>query len=205
LAAAAKYGDACNFFGDPEVVRHKLEVLGEHCERIGRDLSQISTTSALFSPESEQELVDQVGQRLAAGVDGVVLFGGTCPSPEALPHGAPRYTRRSTDRSWRISLHAVAARTLWAASRARLFDPKVVAIKKDDVREAHVVASRKSSPLDGRRPSLRPEKYRSATAAPETWASVGEAGLTRHLQHLFGSVEAEEGSSGLASALFARP
>lgn len=84
LATVAKYGDACNFFGDPNVVSHKLAVLAEHCGRIGRDLSTIATTCALSPPESPQELVDQVGARLAAGVEGVVLFGGSCPSPETL-------------------------------------------------------------------------------------------------------------------------
>jgi F420-dependent oxidoreductase-like protein len=84
LATVARYGDACNFFGDPEVVRHKLDVLAEHCERIGRDLSEIATTCALSPAESPQELVDQVGARFAAGAEGVVLFGGNCPSPKTL-------------------------------------------------------------------------------------------------------------------------
>jgi F420-dependent oxidoreductase-like protein len=93
LATAAKYGDACNFFGEPDVVRHKLDVLAEHCDRIGRDVSEIATTCALFAPESEQELVDQVGARLAVGAEGVVLFGGNCPSPETLT-------------AWGVALHA---------------------------------------------------------------------------------------------------
>ena len=93
LATVAKYGDACNFFGEPDVVRHKFEVLGEHCERIGRDASEIAKTCAVFSPESEHELVEQVGQRLAAGADGVVLFGRGCPSPDTLT-------------AWGAALHA---------------------------------------------------------------------------------------------------
>jgi F420-dependent oxidoreductase-like protein len=82
LAAAARYGDACNFFGAPEVVQHKLEVLAEHCAAIGRDVAEISTTCALFAPESTAELIDQVGQRLAIGVEGAVIFGGSCPPAE---------------------------------------------------------------------------------------------------------------------------
>jgi len=82
LAAVAKYGDACNVFGDPDVLRHKLEVLAEHCTKVGRDVAEISTTCALFSPESTAELVDQVGERLAAGVEGAVIFGGNLPSAE---------------------------------------------------------------------------------------------------------------------------
>jgi F420-dependent oxidoreductase-like protein len=80
LAAVAKYGDACNFFGAPDVVQHKLEVLAEHCSSFGRNVEEISTTCALFAPDSTAELVDQVGQRLAVGIEGAVVFGGTCPS-----------------------------------------------------------------------------------------------------------------------------
>jgi F420-dependent oxidoreductase-like protein len=84
LAAAAKYADACNFFGAPDVVRHKLEVLATHCAEIGRDLAEISTTCALMTPDSTDELIDQVGARFDAGAAGVVLFGGSCPSPGTL-------------------------------------------------------------------------------------------------------------------------
>jgi F420-dependent oxidoreductase-like protein len=82
LATVAKYGDACNFFGAPEAIRHKLDVLAEHCTKVGRDVNEISTTAALFSPESTAELIDQVGERLAVGVEGAVVFGGNCPSAE---------------------------------------------------------------------------------------------------------------------------
>jgi F420-dependent oxidoreductase-like protein len=82
LATVAKYGDACNFFGAPDVVRHKLDVLAEHCANVGRDIKEISTTAALFSPDSTTELVDQVGERLAVGAEGVVVFGGNLPSAE---------------------------------------------------------------------------------------------------------------------------
>ena len=44
LAIAARYADACNIFGDPDGVRHKLSVLEAHCERAGRDPAEISKT-----------------------------------------------------------------------------------------------------------------------------------------------------------------
>ncbi|HEY5274639.1 MAG TPA: TIGR03560 family F420-dependent LLM class oxidoreductase [Acidimicrobiales bacterium] len=84
LAAVAKYGDACNFFGAPDVVQHKLDVLAEHCTNVGRDITEISTTCALFAPESTAELIDQVGERLALGIEGAVVFGGACPSAEVV-------------------------------------------------------------------------------------------------------------------------
>ncbi len=44
LAIAARYADACNIFGDPSGIRHKLSVLESHCERAGRDPAEISKT-----------------------------------------------------------------------------------------------------------------------------------------------------------------
>jgi alkanesulfonate monooxygenase SsuD/methylene tetrahydromethanopterin reductase-like flavin-dependent oxidoreductase (luciferase family) len=43
LRFVAKYADACNLFGGPEVA-HKLDVLREHCEREGRDYAEIEKT-----------------------------------------------------------------------------------------------------------------------------------------------------------------
>ncbi len=44
LAIAARHADACNIFGEPATVRHKLSVLATHCERAGRDPAEISKT-----------------------------------------------------------------------------------------------------------------------------------------------------------------
>jgi F420-dependent oxidoreductase-like protein len=44
LRLVAKYADACNLFGDPATVAHKLEVLAGHCEAVGRDPSAITIT-----------------------------------------------------------------------------------------------------------------------------------------------------------------
>lgn len=42
LKLAAKYGDACNVVGlDPEVARHKFNVLRQHCENAGTDYDKI--------------------------------------------------------------------------------------------------------------------------------------------------------------------
>ena len=46
LRLVAAYADACNIFEmGSEVVRHKLEVLQGHCERLGRPYEQIEKTS----------------------------------------------------------------------------------------------------------------------------------------------------------------
>jgi F420-dependent oxidoreductase-like protein len=44
LRFVARHGDACNHFGGAETVRHKLEVLREHCRAVGRDYDEILKT-----------------------------------------------------------------------------------------------------------------------------------------------------------------
>ena len=44
LRLVAQYADACNLFGDPAMVGHKLEVLDRHCADVGRDRSEIEVT-----------------------------------------------------------------------------------------------------------------------------------------------------------------
>ena len=41
LRLVAEYGDACNVGRDPEVCRHKLEVLKRHCDTVGRNYDEI--------------------------------------------------------------------------------------------------------------------------------------------------------------------
>ena len=47
LRLVAQYADACNLFAGPDidVVRHKLDVLKQHCERLGRDYATIEKTT----------------------------------------------------------------------------------------------------------------------------------------------------------------
>jgi F420-dependent oxidoreductase-like protein len=44
LRMVAQYADACNLFATPDVGR-KLDVLKEHCDRLGRDYDQITKTA----------------------------------------------------------------------------------------------------------------------------------------------------------------
>jgi len=41
LKLVAQFGDACNIGGDPDVIRHKLGVLRQHCDAVGRDYDDI--------------------------------------------------------------------------------------------------------------------------------------------------------------------
>ena len=45
LRLVARHADMCNILGDPATLRHKLEVLGEHCAAEGRDIGEIVKTA----------------------------------------------------------------------------------------------------------------------------------------------------------------
>lgn len=80
LRAVARYGDACNIFGDAETIRHKLAVLARHCEEAGRDLSAITTTAAVVPSEDDPKaLAAAARERLGAGVDGVIVLAAGAP------------------------------------------------------------------------------------------------------------------------------
>jgi F420-dependent oxidoreductase-like protein len=44
LKIVAQYADACNVGGDIATIKHKLEVLKQHCEDVGRDYNKIRRT-----------------------------------------------------------------------------------------------------------------------------------------------------------------
>lgn len=62
IPLAAEYADACNFFGAPATVRHKISVLERSCEAIGRDPAEITKTwlGHVIVADSERELQDQL-------------------------------------------------------------------------------------------------------------------------------------------------
>lgn len=48
LRMVAQYADESNLIGDNALIPRKLEVLGEHCERLGRDRSEITVTKLMM-------------------------------------------------------------------------------------------------------------------------------------------------------------
>jgi F420-dependent oxidoreductase-like protein len=69
LRLVAQYADACNLFGrSPDVVRDKLAVLREHCERLDRPYDEIEKT-VLTSIDLDEESTDAVVERFAGLVD----------------------------------------------------------------------------------------------------------------------------------------
>lgn len=60
LKLVAQYGDACNFNADVQTVRHKLDVLREHCEAVGRDYASVLKTIEFYAILGDPSEVDRV-------------------------------------------------------------------------------------------------------------------------------------------------
>jgi F420-dependent oxidoreductase-like protein len=76
LRLVARYADACNVFGGPDMLRHKFEVLREHCRAVGRDYGTIERTNLAtisITPDGRQGsltpsgLVERLGNWAEAG------------------------------------------------------------------------------------------------------------------------------------------
>lgn len=86
LRLVAKYADGCNLFGEPEVQRHKLGILKQHCDEVGRPYEEILRTAnsrILVTAKGENgsltpaQALDQVR---ALGEAGVQLVNFSMPN-----------------------------------------------------------------------------------------------------------------------------
>ncbi|SES21416.1 probable F420-dependent oxidoreductase, Rv1855c family [Pedococcus cremeus] len=73
LRLVAQYADACNIFDTPELP-HKLEVLREHCERLGRDYDQIEKTAQVrfdLGPNGERvkQTIEHLHELAGLGIE----------------------------------------------------------------------------------------------------------------------------------------
>jgi alkanesulfonate monooxygenase SsuD/methylene tetrahydromethanopterin reductase-like flavin-dependent oxidoreductase (luciferase family) len=80
LDLAARYGDACNVFGDLAEVQRRFEVLDRHCERAGRDPAEITRTVAEFDARDLGTLASSARAMAAVGADGMIV---ACPDDPA--------------------------------------------------------------------------------------------------------------------------
>jgi alkanesulfonate monooxygenase SsuD/methylene tetrahydromethanopterin reductase-like flavin-dependent oxidoreductase (luciferase family) len=76
LRLVARYADACNVFGAPDMLRHKYDVLRRHCDAVGRDYDAIEKTNLAtisITPDGRQgsltpsRLIERLGGWAAAG------------------------------------------------------------------------------------------------------------------------------------------
>jgi F420-dependent oxidoreductase-like protein len=80
LRLVAQYADACNIFArmEGDFIKHKLEVLQEHCEQVGRPYAAIEKTSlgglrltrdGRDGSKTPAQALDQFGQLAALGIE----------------------------------------------------------------------------------------------------------------------------------------
>jgi F420-dependent oxidoreductase-like protein len=97
LRLVARHADACNLFGDPDTVRHKLEVLHGHCAAEGRDPAAIRVTHlapARVIADGEEragqgaatveEHVGRYRELAEAGVQTAIVGLGDADGPESV-------------------------------------------------------------------------------------------------------------------------
>jgi alkanesulfonate monooxygenase len=85
LRLVAQYADACNLFNSPELP-HKLDVLREHCQRLGRDYDSIYKTAYVpLTIGAETGGVDELLETLRGLADvGIQAVLGYVPNVAAL-------------------------------------------------------------------------------------------------------------------------
>lgn len=74
LRLVARYADACNVAGSPEEVRHKFDVLKQHCDEVGRNYEEIERTVMTIVPPGEAA-VDPAKALIEAGAQHVIFTG----------------------------------------------------------------------------------------------------------------------------------
>jgi F420-dependent oxidoreductase-like protein len=77
LRMVAQYAQGCNLFAQAgaEVLTHKLNVLREHCERLGRDFNKIErTTLAPFVPTQQSKFIDDCAKQGELGIDTAIIY-----------------------------------------------------------------------------------------------------------------------------------
>ena len=73
LRMVAQYADACNIFDSPELA-HKLQVLRDHCDRLGRDYDEIEKTAQTrfdLGPRGErvQQTIEHLHELAELGIE----------------------------------------------------------------------------------------------------------------------------------------
>jgi F420-dependent oxidoreductase-like protein len=102
LRLVARRADACNLFGSPDVVRHKVAVLHEHCATEGRDPAEVTVThlapARVIEPGEERagpgaasadEHVGRYRELAEAGVQTAIVGLADAAGPESVARFAP--------------------------------------------------------------------------------------------------------------------
>ncbi|HKA94444.1 MAG TPA: LLM class F420-dependent oxidoreductase [Acidimicrobiia bacterium] len=83
LRLVAQYADACNFFGGPDEVSQKLDVLRRHCDDVGRDINEIEVTVQYreLSPDAGADDVLRGAEAFAKVGVSTLVTGPTTDDP----------------------------------------------------------------------------------------------------------------------------
>jgi F420-dependent oxidoreductase-like protein len=93
LRMVAQYADGCNLFGDPDSARHLLGVLEGHCEKAGRDPSEITKTAmrTIVIAETEDAAKAKLEAMRSAGWPEERVAAATAGTPEQIVEMAHAY------------------------------------------------------------------------------------------------------------------
>lgn len=92
LRLVAKYADACNLFGGPDEIAHKLDVLRRHCDDVGRDYDEIEKTGNLGGPITDSTAAELEAYAKLGVTTVVVMPPGDAPAKYVEEKVAPLVT-----------------------------------------------------------------------------------------------------------------
>ncbi len=93
LRLVAQYADASNLFGEPDTIRHKIDVLRRHCDDLGRDPSEITITQlSTVDYGSTEELIGRYRELADAGVQNAIVSFAALEDTSAVDRFAPVIT-----------------------------------------------------------------------------------------------------------------
>jgi F420-dependent oxidoreductase-like protein len=74
LRLVAQYAQACNIPANPQELRHKLDILKQHCDDVGRDYDEIERTAMTITPPGDAA-IDPAKALIDAGAQHVIFTG----------------------------------------------------------------------------------------------------------------------------------
>ncbi len=85
LKLVAQYGDACNVTGDLDTIKHKFDVIRQHCEAVGRDYNSIHRTSGVVCSigATDEEALEKIPAVVRSRF-GDRIKGGLIGSPDTI-------------------------------------------------------------------------------------------------------------------------
>jgi alkanesulfonate monooxygenase SsuD/methylene tetrahydromethanopterin reductase-like flavin-dependent oxidoreductase (luciferase family) len=101
LRLVARYADMWNGFGDPETVRHKIDVIEEHCRAVGRDPGEIVKTRLgrlIVTANDEETQARRAEYQALRGLDDEQLPSMLiCGTPDAVLDRVQAYVDAGAD------------------------------------------------------------------------------------------------------------